>query len=413
MNRWVTINEMGAKGDGIALIDGLRVAVPYALPGEVASIAHEGARGTLLEIERESADRVVPICPHFGTCGGCVVQHWASAPVAEWKRQRVESALRRVRLAAEVLPTRDAHGAGRRRVTLHVRYPEKPGGPIRAGFMQARSHALVDLDACPLLVPALTPAAEIAREIGHILRGLAKPLDVQVTATREGLDVDMRGSGPLPEALRQKLIALAGKRDLARLTLHGERLIEARAPTIALDESGLSAFLPPGSFLQATAEAEAMLARFAADALAGAKHAADLFCGLGPFALRLARQMKITAIDSDKPAIEALTRSMRAHPGGKPLVAEARDLFRRPLFAPELKPFDAVLLDPPRQGAEAQVREIAKSKLALVVYISCDPESFARDARVLADAGFKLGAVTPVDQFRHSAHVELMAVLRR
>lgn len=407
----VTLAGMSARGDGIGTVEGARVHVPFALPGETARIVREGERGTLIEIVEASPDRVAPPCPLFARCGGCAVQHWAGPRIAEWKRERVATALRRAKVEADILPTRDAHGAGRRRVTLHVRYPKTPGGRIEAGFMQARSHALVDLEGCPLLVPALAPAPDIARAIGHILRGLAKPLDVQVTATDSGLDCDIRGSGPLVDGLRQKLIALARERDLARLTLHGERLIEARLPVLQFD--GLTAVLPAGSFLQATAEAEAMLAGFALEALEGAKHVADLFCGLGPFALRLARQGKVSAMDSDKGAIEALNRSIRANPGGKPLVAEARDLFRRPLFAPELKPFDAVLMDPPRQGAEAQAREIAKSKVAKLVSISCDPESFARDARILMDGGFKLGTVTPVDQFRYSAHVEVMAVFTR
>lgn len=407
----LTLTAMGARGDGIGTIGNDRVHVPFALPGETALITREGERGNLLDITEASPDRVSPPCPHFTRCGGCAVQHWAAPNIAEWKLERVLTALRRAKIEADVLPTRDAHGAGRRRVTLHVRYPKTPGGKIEAGFMQARSHALVDLDGCPLLVPALAPAPEIARAIGHILRGLAKPLDVQVTACDVGLDCDIRGSGPLVDGLRQKLIAFARERDLARLTLHGERLIEARVPVLTFD--GITAYLPPGSFLQATAEAEATLASFAVEALQGAKHVADLFCGLGPFALRLARHVKVSAMDSDKGAIEALSRSIRTNPGGKPLMAEARDLFRRPLFAPDLKPFDAVLIDPPRQGAEAQARELAKSKVAKVVSISCDPESFARDARILIDGGFRLGPVTPVDQFRYSAHVEVMAVFSR
>lgn len=405
----IEISAIGARGDGLGEIDGTRVVVPYALPGERVSISREGERATLLEVLSPSPDRMEPECRHFGTCGGCAVQHWRAEKVAEWKRGRVALALSRAGLQAEVLPTLDAHGAGRRRVTLHVRYPKIAGGPIEAGFMQAKSHALVDLDACPLLTPGLMKAPDLARAIGHVLRGMAKPLDVQVTACEQGLDVDIRGAGPLPDPLRQKLITLARNENLARLTLHGERLIEERAPHLSYD--GLTAFLPPGSFLQATEMAEKTLADYAKNALHGAKNIADLFCGLGPFALRLARHMKVTAVDSDKGAIEALQRSIRANPGGKPMVAEARDLFRRPIFAPELKPFDAALLDPPRQGAEAQMREIAKSKLGKVVSISCDPESFARDARILVDAGFKLGPVTPVDQFRHAAHVEMMAVL--
>jgi 23S rRNA (uracil1939-C5)-methyltransferase len=409
----VNIEGLGARGDGLAMIDGARVPVAFALPGERVVIRREADRGRLITVLTPSADRITPECPHFTQCGGCAVQHLAPEPVRDWKRGRIETALRRARLDAAVLPVIDAHGAGRRRITLHVRLPKQGAGPARAGFMRARSHDVIDLDHCPLLVEELAPAPEIAREIGHALRGLNKPLDVQVTAAVEGLDCDIRGAGTLPEGLRLKLIALAGSHGLARLTLHGERLMEARVPSIRLEPEGLSAFLPPGSFLQATARAEATLAGLAQAGLAGARHVADLFCGLGPFGLRLGRVMKVTGHDSDGAAIAAFQRSIRANPGGKPISAEARDLFRRPLFASELKPFDAVLLDPPRQGAEAQIREIAKSKLGHVVYVSCDPESFARDAQTLVAAGFALGPVQPVDQFRHSAHVELVAVLRR
>lgn len=408
----LVIDAIGLKGDGIARHEGTRLHLPFVLPGERVSARLSGERVEDVSVLEASPERIAPTCPHFGACGGCALQHWAPEAVARWKRERILSALRFVGLEAPVAETIDAHGAGRRRVTLHIRRSED--GITRAGFMKAKSHALIDLDTCPLLVPALQPAAEIARKIGHILRGTTKPLDLQVSASIEGLDCDIRGSGPLSEGLRQKLVALAVEEKLARLTLHGERLIEARMPRIQFeDKPEMAAFLPPGSFLQATGEAEATLARLALEGLSGAKHVAELFCGLGPFGLRLSRHMKVTGYDSDKGAIEAFQRSIRAHPGGKPITAEARDLFRRPLFSPELKPFDAVLLDPPRQGAEAQMREITKSKLSRLVYVSCDPESFARDAKILAGAGFTVKKVTPVDQFRHSPHVELVAEMAR
>ncbi|WP_150287917.1 class I SAM-dependent RNA methyltransferase [Rhabdaerophilum calidifontis] len=405
------ITAIGGRGDGLARDGEARVAVPFTLPGERVRAAIADGRGALIEILAPSPERIAPECRHFGTCGGCALQHWAAPAVAEWKRARIVAALARAGLSPPVTPTIDAHGAGRRRVTLHIR---RHTAGIAAGFMRQRSHDLVDLDHCPLLVPALAPAPDIARAIGHVLRGLAKPLDLLVTASDSGLDCDIRGAGALPEALRQKLVVLAARFDLARLTLHGERLIEARMPTIRFaDAPELSATLPSGAFLQATAEAEARLAALASTALGEARHVADLFCGLGPFTLRLARRMKVAGYDSDSGAIAALARSIRANPGGKPARAEARDLFRRPLFAAELKPFDAVLLDPPRQGAEAQAREIAKSRLARLAYVSCDPESFARDAAILAAGGFRIETVTPVDQFRHSPHVELVAQLSR
>ncbi|KAF0230387.1 MAG: hypothetical protein FD175_1709 [Beijerinckiaceae bacterium] len=409
------IEAIGLKGDGIARHEGERLHIPYVLPGERIRADIHAERADCVEVVNASAERTQPHCPHFGTCGGCALQHWAPAGVAGWKRQRILSALGFVGLDAPVGETLDAHGAGRRRVTLHIRQIDtEKQTKILAGFMRAKSHDLIDLDACPLLVPALAAAPDLAREAGMTLRTIAKPLDFQVTASEEGLDCDIRGAGPISEGLRQKLVAFAVAANLPRLTLHGERLVEARAPRIVFEDNpALSAFLPPGSFLQATARSEAMLSALALEGLAGAKHVADLFCGLGPSSLRLARKMKVAAFDSDKPAIDALQKSIRANPGGKPITAEARDLYRRPLFAPELKPFDAVLLDPPRQGAEAQVREIAKSRLGRVVYVSCDPESFARDAKLLVAAGLGLTKITPVDQFRHSPHVELVAEFRR
>ncbi len=407
----ITVDAVGSKGDGLArLADGSRLAIPFGLPGETFRAPKAASSGTFERLST-SPERIEPICAHFGTCGGCIVQHWSSDAVRNWKQERVTMALSRAGVEAKVAPTLDAHGAGRRRVTLHIR--QREGGTC-AGFMRAGSHDLIDLDRCPLLVPELDPAPDLARGIGHILRGISKPMDLQVTASAEGLDCDLRGCGPLPEPLRKKLIEFAVARNLARLTLHGERLVEARSPRVIFeDRPEMLAFLPAGSFLQPTARGEALLARLAREALGKTKHVVELFCGLGPFGLRLAREMKVTAYDSDAGAIEAFNRSIRAHPGGKPATAEARDLFRRPLFAPELKPFDAVLLDPPRQGAEAQVKELAKSKISLVVYISCDPETFARDAKTLTSAGFRLGTVTPVDQFRHAGHVELVASFRR
>lgn len=407
----IAVEAVGTKGDGLARqADGTRVAIPFGLPGERYRMKSADGAAAFVQMS-VSADRVSPQCRHFGVCGGCIVQHWSLEAVREWKRARIRSALNRAGLDADVQPTRDAHGAGRRRVTLHIRQRD---GRVCAGFMRAASHELVDLDGCPLLVPELAPAPDLARDVGHILRGIAKPMDLQVTATAEGLDCDLRGSGALPEALRRKLIEFAVARNLARFTLHGERLVESRVPRIAFDDRPeILAFLPAGSFLQATACGETLLATLAREALGKTRHVVELFCGLGPFGLRLARDMKVTAFDSDAGAINAFNRSLRAHPGGKPAIAEARDLFRRPLFAPELKPYDAALLDPPRQGAEAQGKELAKSKMPLVVYVSCDPETFARDAKGLVGAGYGLERVTPVDQFRHSGHIELVGVFRR
>ena len=251
-----------------------------------------------------------------------------------------------------------------------------------------------------------TATANTTFELSHLGK-----YTVQVTATDNGLDIDVRGSSPLPSDTVTELSRLAGQHGLARLTRHGELVLMRRPPQIGIGAARVT--LPPGSFLQATVAGEDTLAARVQELCGKAKRIADLFCGVGPFALRLAARARIAAFDSDAGAIAALRKAAAGAHGLKPLAAEARDLFRRPLVPQELNAFDAVVFDPPRQGAEAQVRQLAASRLPLVVAVSCNPTTFARDARMLIDAGYAIDQVTPVDQFRHSAHVELVARFKR
>ncbi|MCA0424996.1 MAG: RNA methyltransferase [Proteobacteria bacterium] len=400
----LVISALGARGDGIAAGPAGIEHVPFALPGETVTVASDGT----YTVEPSSPDRIAPFCPHYGRCGGCRMQHLAPGPYAEWKRGLVASTLRRAGLETDITPMVGAHGAGRRRVILHARVEK---GRWQAGFMVAKSHELVDLDSCPVLVPALGTAPELARRILQPLVRLGKPADVQITATDGGIDVDIRGPGREALSHRLALTEMATALDLARLSLHGEIIVERRAPTLRMGRAVVNP--PPGGFLQATAAGEQTLAELVVAALGKARKVADLFSGVGPFALRLAESRSVSAFDSDRPAIEALSRAARATPGLRPIAAEARDLFRRPLLPHELDAFDALVLDPPRAGAEAQVRQIARSKARHLVYVSCDPASFARDSALLTDAGFSLKSVTPVDQFAFSAHIELVAALTR
>lgn len=346
---------------------------------------------------------VAPFCPHFGTCGGCLTQHVPAEVYAAWKRDTVVAALAQAGVKAEVAPLVDAHGAGRRRATFHARV--LPDGIVETGFMRARAHDIVAIDVCPLFAPELGEAPAVAKALAEAIKGHGKPLDIQITATLAGLDVDLRGAGPLPAPLTAKLTALAATLDLARLSLHGASLIERRAPQIAF--GAFRVVPPPGGFLQATEAGEDALAERAAQALKGASRVADLFCGAGAFALRLAADHSVYAADNDAAAITALRRA-----GAGSVESATRDLFRSPLPALELARFDAVLFDPPRAGAETQAHEIAKSHVARVVAISCNAETFSRDARILQDGGYACEGVTPIDQFRHSAHVELFASFR-
>ena len=303
----------------------------------------------------------------------------------------------------------DAHGQGRRRAVLHARRGTKD--LLEVGFTAPRAHHIVAIDSCPILAPGLNGAIAAAWAIAEILKPADKPLDIQVTATDSGMDVDVRGSGPLNSGRTTALAGVAEKHKLARITRHGELVAQDAQPLLKIGRAQVP--LPPGAFLQATAAGEATLARLVLDHVGAAKRVADLFCGIGPFALRIAERARVTAADSEASAIKALERAAANTSGLKPVQAQARDLFRRPFMPAELKAFDAVVFDPPRQGAEAQARELVKSAVPVVIAVSCDATTFARDARILVDGGYKLVSVTPVDQFRYSFHVEMVGKFER
>ncbi len=402
----VTIAKVGARGDGMAT-DGTAVAL--TLPGERVAIRREGGRGQLLAIEAASPERIDPFCRYFGTCGGCAVQHWAPEPYAAWKRGLVGQALSQAGLDAEPEPLQDAHGAGRRRLTLHVRAGEEGA---RAGLMAARSHDLVAIDHCPITVPMLHRAPNVATALSAPLGHGRKPLDVAFTATDAGLDVDIRGHGPIAEGVRAVLVRLAGDLDLARLSLHGETLVERRQPVIESD--GIRLAPPPGGFLQATQAGEAALTAAVLAALdKKTKRVVDLFAGSGPFSLALAKRCDVHAVEGEAAALASLDRAVRATPSLRRVTTERRDLFRRPLLALELDAYDAAVFDPPRAGAQAQAARLAESKVPLVIGVACDAGTFARDAATLVAGGYRLESVTPVDQFKYSGHVEVVGVFRR
>ena len=404
----LVIDHVGHRGDGVSLSGGVAVYVPYTLGGETveaAAVPGHPDRRRLLAIDSASPERIEPFCPHFGVCGGCAIQHWEVGRYQAWKRNLVVETLQQANLDCEVAPLIDAHGKGRRRITLHARMGTHE--VLRVGFAAANSHDIIPVDRCPILDPGLGGALDAAWALAEPLIATGKPLDIQITATDNGLDVDIRGSGPLPSRMITALSRLAETHGLARLTRHGELVLQRMPPTIAIGMARVA--LPPGSFLQATVAGEEILAELAAKHCGRAKHIADLFCGVGPFALRLATKARIAAFDSDAGAVAALQKAATATPGLKPVKAEARDLFRRPLMPQELRDFDAVVFDPPRQGGQAVAAQLAASSVPVVVAVSCNVATFARDARLLVDGGYRIVSVTPVDQFRHTAHVELVA----
>jgi 23S rRNA (uracil1939-C5)-methyltransferase len=409
----LVIARIGHRGDGVADTADGPVFVPYSLPGETVTVealpGNHPDRRHVLKVDTSSPERIAPICKHFGVCGGCAVQHWEMARYHAWKRDLVVEALQQAGLDVPVDEIIDAHGQGRRRAVLHAR--RGTHDVLEVGFAAPRAHHIVPIDRCPILAPALDGTIPAAWAIAETLKPTGKPLDVQVTATDSGIDVDVRGSGPLDSGRTAALAQVADKHRLARITRHGELITQRAAPTIRIGRTTVT--LPPGAFLQATAEAEEVLAKLVVEHAGKAKAVADLFAGVGPFALRLAERARVAAFDSDAGAIAALTHAAHNTSGLKPVDAQTRDLFRRPVLPQELAKVDAVVFDPPRQGAEAQARQLAASKVRLVVGVSCNAATFARDARILTDGGYRLTRVTPVDQFRYSSHVELVGRFER
>ena len=403
----LTISRLGHSGDGIADTKQGPVYVPYALPGEIVTaeaLQGQPTRRRLIQIETPSRERTAPICKHFTRCGGCSMQHWSLAEYHKWKRSLVVDALAQAGVVAPVTDLVDAHGEGRRRAVLHAR--SHPQDMLEVGFTAPRAHQIVPIDACPVLAPGLKDSIKAAWAIAEKLTPTGKPLDIHVTAADNGLDIDLRGSGPLQPQQIASLALIAERFSLLRITRHGELLVQREQPFLKIGRAKVP--LPAGAFLQATAEGEAALARLVVEHLRGARRVADLFAGIGPFALRLAEQARVVAADSDKAALGALKRAAAAS-GLKPIESQERDLFRHPFSISELKAFDAAVFDPPRQGAEAQARELAGSMVPVVVAVSCNAQTFARDARLLAAGGYILEQVTPVDQFRYSHHVEIVA----
>jgi 23S rRNA (uracil1939-C5)-methyltransferase len=408
----LSIERLGHRGDGVADGPSGPVFVPYTLPGEIVEV--EGWQGHpdrrhLLRVERPSSERIAPICPHFGICGGCALQHWREDRYRAWKRDLVTTALSQVGLRAEVDALVDAHGEGRRRAVFHAR--RKTHGVLQVGFAALHAHHIVGIDRCPILAPGLKGAIEVSWAIAEGLAPESKPLDIQVTATEVGLDIDVRGSGPLSPQRLSALAGLADKHRIARLTRHGELVAQRAKPTVRMGRAAVP--LPPGSFLQATAEGETTLAHLVSTHVGSVRNVADLFAGVGPFALRLAERARVIAVDAEQAAVSALREASTTTSGLKPIETVRRDLFRQPLIARELTHMDAVVFDPPRQGAEQQARQLARSTVPRVVAVSCNHATFARDAKILESGGYRITAVTPVDQFRYSAHVEIVACFVR
>lgn len=379
------------------------IFVSQMLPGEEVTGDLVGDRLTNARIVTPSDQRVRPPCAHAKTCGGCVLQHASDRFVANWKVEIVKAALAGQDLTADFLPIITSPPRSRRRATLSGRRT-KTGALI--GFHARASDMLVASPQCQLLHPDLIagfPALEALVKIGGSRAG-----EVSLTVTRSlgGLDVSVTGGKPVESGLAMELARVVEAFGLARLTWDGVGVALRTMPMQRFGRALVAA--PPGAFLQATAEGEASLLRAVTAAVGGARRIADLFAGAGTFALPLSERAEVHAVEGESAMVAAMEKGWRQAEGLRRLTVETRDLFRRPLEPDELKGFDAVVIDPPRAGAEQQFATLAKTQVPVIASVSCNPVTFARDAKVLVQAGYRLTAVQVVDQFRWSSHVELV-----
>lgn len=404
----VLIERLGAQGDGIVTQQDRPVFVPFTLPGERVNLAINGHEGTVISVLEPSSERVQPACKHFEHCGGCALQHWAAKPYLEWKRSLVREALASKGIEAEIGPVAPCKPGERRRVTFTAR---KVQGNVVIGFNAARSHDIVEIEECPVSMPSLIAALPALKILSAILVTKNDPARISVTATDSGLEVSVEGiPAPKGEA-RKRASEYTILNKWTRLSVAGEIIVEPRKPVLSFGK--VPVFIAPGGFLQAVHHVEEQMAALVSAHLAKSRKIADLFSGAGSFTFRLAENSAVHALESDEGSVAALNHAWKHVQGLKPISAEQRDLYRRPLTVGELKAYDGVVFDPPRAGAEAQCVTLAKSGVKKIAAVSCNPITLARDLRILIDGGYKLVSVTPFDQFLWSPHVEVVALLAR
>ncbi|MCZ2203879.1 class I SAM-dependent RNA methyltransferase [Bartonella sp. A05] len=409
MSSDVTIDRIGISGYGISKTPHGSVYVPFTLPGEVVKVAIHGQYGTRIVLQKKSSERIDALCRHFEECGGCMLQHWHAEAYRSWKRQLVVDMLKKHGIDVAVSPLIECAHYSRRRITLTAFMTKQ--GDIVVGFNRYLSHDIVAIEECPVVRPEIISKLHDIRLICVLLGNHAKRFHVTVTFVANGIDVALSGCVVPNELVRQKMIHTALSRGITRLSVEGEVLIEQEKPLIYFGDVCVQ--FPSGGFLQATCEAENIMGNIILSHLQKAKNAADLFSGLGTFTLRMAKKMNVHAVENDETALVNLDSAARFALGLKTVTCEKRDLFRRPLSAKELECFDSIVFDPPRAGAEAQVRELAKTTIPRIVAISCNPVTLARDLALLVSGGYTIDKVIPIDQFLWSPHVEIVVLLSK
>lgn len=428
----LTIDRLAAQGDGVASSPGGNVFLPFVLPGERVRAQISEGRASVVEILEFSPDRIAPICRHFTRCGGCATQHMAAATERAWKTDLVATALSqqrvfdsasvaeasaddaadvkaKTRVASSIQPIIASSPGTRRRAVFAARRT-KSGAIL--GFHEQRSHDIVDLAECPILSPQIASRLNALHALITPLLSRSGEARMTVTLADNGVDVVLEDTKPeLTFDDRATIADLARAARIIRLTVKGEIIFATGEPQLKFGRVNVTP--APGVFLQAVPEVEARMTDIILAAVGKSKRVADLFSGLGTFSFPLAERAEVLAVDGDKASIACLTQAVKRAQGIKPVTGKVRDLFQEPLSAKELETFDAVVFDPPRAGADAQSRMIAKSKVPIVVAVSCAPSTLARDLKTLMAGGYVLQSITPIDQFLFSPHVEAIAILKR
>ncbi len=403
------IERLGAQGDGIAMHDGQQVFVPFTLPGEIVRAEIDGDRARVVEIVTVAPDRAAPRCSQYGECGGCSLQHLSDAAYASFKRDHLAMHLSYAGIKAEIAPTIMAPPHSRRRAIFAA---HRTQGRIVIGFHGRRSHRIVPIADCAVIRPALQKLLPGLQAIAAIAAPPRDALTLAATETLTGIDLAITGASPSLSADRRAALAQAADElSLARLSINGEVAMERTPPILRM--GGIDVVPPPGGFLQATQESETAMVNLVCEALDGASKVVDLFSGAGTFTLPLAAHASVHAVEGEVAGLQALGRAIRKVRGIKPITTEKRDLFRQPLSQIDLSRFDGAVIDPPRAGAEAQTRELARSGIRQIAMVSCNAQTFARDLKIMVEAGFRIERLTPIDQFLWSPHVEIVAALRR
>ncbi|WP_262695450.1 23S rRNA (uracil(1939)-C(5))-methyltransferase RlmD [Kordiimonas aquimaris] len=418
----LTIESVGAQGDGVGTHEGMPVYVPMTVTGdkvtvEVAERKRGAVNAVLASIDSPSADRRKPECQHFGACGGCQLQHLGDGFYINWSKERLVRSLGQHGFEGiNILEPVVTGSRSRRRVAFKAL---NTASGVVIGFTQKQSHRIVHVVECPITRSGIMQLLPDLRVLLHKLlpqRGLAT---LHITETASGLDMLIEGVAELDLDARESLVRFAETHDLAALHWQNESFLDPvairREPIMNFDRVKVT--IPPAAFVQATLEGEKALVDAVVSACDGYRRVADLFCGLGTFTFPLAHNHQVLAIEGAKAALSSLelarNNAQRIGPKLKQIVTKHRDLFRRPMTTTELTGFDAVVIDPPRAGAIEQMRTLATSSVKRIVAVSCNPNTFARDARILVDGGYRLDSVLPVDQFLWSSHLELVAVFTK